>query len=70
MPLADLVDKAEPGEEFPPEYPPDEWENPWDPHQREGTDHSNIPTDLSGDPETVLEVQALLREHEKSFSQE
>ena len=70
IPLSDLIDKAEPGEEFPTEYTPDEWENPWDPQQREGTDHSHIPTDLSGDPETVFEVQALLREYDKCFSRE
>ena len=70
IPLGDLIDKAETGEEFPPEYAPEEWDNPWDPHQREGTDHSNIPTDLSGDPETIREVQALLQEYETCFSRE
>ena len=63
------MDKSDPGQEFPADlYPDEEWDNPWDPFQKTGT--SELPTDIQGDPETVLEIQALLREHKSIFSRE
>ena len=70
IPLSDLIDKTDPGQEFPTDlYPEDEWENPWDPFQRP-KDPSTLPTDIQGDPETVLEIQALLREYPSVFARE
>ncbi len=69
IPLSDLMDKTDPGQEYPADlYPDEEWDNPWDPFQNTGT--SEIPTDIAGDPETVLEIQALLREHKHIFARE
>ena len=69
FPLSDLIDKTDPGEEFPGDiYSEEEWENPWDPFQK--NEKPSLPTDISGDPEIILNIQELLGEYTDVFSRE